>query len=651
MKTAGSPTSIPLDQAKRRGGATIRSKNPLTVETGSRRWAYALSVPLQLPGHPLRDYAARMLIMTRVTVESGELGLMLVAEDLNTTLGPVPAAVRTGSCTVLLPWESSHTHAVLVFRNVAPGDIPCVFSVESVILAGVPRLPLLPPSNTGQRYVADSVSPNEPSMLLLLNRDALYVHEQAQPVSDEYDFLSAVSQWGYSVEVPLRIPLEPHTRLQPVVVVDLHVAEGAIGVGLLDHEQDRFVTPEIDSPAESHSSRIELRLPSGGVEVRLMFRNVFDAGPSRFRLLGISLRFVPRTSSLLAAQTAPPVGIAAYHPSPLTGTFDLLLSHSSRQWNREQCDREYLRKRWAKPGRLDDLPPFETLPPHAAPYYGLLSIFRIELSPNGIEGRLLHYYVSSEKVVHAAVVGGRIVVAFDDGAAVFTRRDNGECVGPDPDSGQRLADPWFGGLHTIVPVDETTCMVSSSGADAILWLDVTSGSVIRRWRLPQARYGANYDLDSTTWLTEHYVANDFQLGHLNCASPDGRGGAFVSVLGQGDLLHVSASGEAELLATGYVGCHGIRPFAGQSDSAYFCDSCSGRLMRVNGKDVQTMFETGSRWLHDAVQLTGGLFLMTLGDRNALVLADVERGRALAEFDFRGAEGTVQFLNVANARTP
>jgi hypothetical protein len=145
---------------------------------------------------------------------------------------------------------------------------------------------------------------------------------------------------------------------------------------------------------------------------------------------------------------------------------------------------------------------------------------------------------------------------------------------------------------------------------------------------------------------EHYIPNDFQLGHLNCAAPDGQGGAFVSALGQGDIAHVSAAGDFELLATGFIGCHGIR-FATEHDLLYFCDSCSGRLMRVEGSQrVTPLFETGSLWLHDAVHLTDGLFLMTMADRNRLLLADVKRGCALAEWDFSAAVGTIQFLSVA-----
>jgi hypothetical protein len=180
----------------------------------------------------------------------------------------------------------------------------------------------------------------------------------------------------------------------------------------------------------------------------------------------------------------------------------------------------------------------------------------------------------------------------------------------------------------------------------VLWLDVVLGRVTRRWRLPSSIYRSNYALDETTWLSEHYIPNDIQLGHLNCAAPDGSSGAFVSVLGQGDIGHVDASGMYRLLATGHVGCHGVR-YAPGDNLLYFCDSCGGTLMRIEGDGrVETLFDTGSHWLHDAVHLAGDLFLMTVGDRNQLVLADVRQGRTLAEWHFSAAEGTVQFLSVA-----
>jgi hypothetical protein len=485
---------------------------------------------------------------------------------------------------------------------------------------------------------------NQPALIVLISRAPLDIHNAARRTGESLEFESDPPQWGYSVSFPIDIPVEPDARLQPLVVLAVRVDDGAIGVGILDGDWSGFVTPE-HSLVAPQSARIELRLASGGVRVHLMLRNVFERGPSRFTVLGVTLQFIARDGALLTRKPIPPIESVARDIPRALGVFDILVSHTSRHWVREQCDREYLRQRWAKPGRLDFLDPFDTLPRHAAPYFGLLSVFRIELSRRGASGRMLHHYVSSQKVVHAAVMGTKIIVAFDDSVAIFDRP--GDRIDLDPDSGRCLADPWFGGLHTAIPVDDTTCLLSSSAADAVLWLDTFSGSVVRRWRLPSDRYGSNYRLDATTRLSEHYIPNDFQLGHLNCAAPDGQGGAFVSVLGQGDIAHVSASGGFELMATGFVGCHSIR-FAAQQDLLYFCDSCSGRLMRVEGPQrVAPLFETGSLWLHDAVHLTADLFVMTVADRNGLVLADVKRGNALAEWDFSAAVGTVQFLSVAS----
>jgi hypothetical protein len=68
-------------------------------------------------------------------------------------------------------------------------------------------------------------------------------------------------------------------------------------------------------------------------------------------------------------------------------------------------------------------------------------------------------------------------------------------------------------------------------------------------------------------------------------------------------------------------------------------------MRVDGHDRATvLFDAGSRWLHDAVHLGRGTFLLTLGDSNRLVLVDTSANRWLAEWDFGVVDGTLQFLS-------
>jgi hypothetical protein len=646
MTIADGATSIPLEHKLHPTGATVRSLDPLVVETSPSPFSFAISLPLILGEHAPRLCSLPVVLTVRVTVESGELGFLIVGSDWMTLLGPEPPSVARGNHTVRVRWDYGGRHANLVFRNAGADNVPCVFQVDSVDLGPAPAR--LPAPLTRLQFAGVSLSPNRLGMRLIEFGDTVQLHNGARAADDGLEFVTDPSHWSYSVSIPIDVPAGPDPGLEALLVVDVHVLEGMVGVGVVNSDMNGFLSSEVDTHEATRPARVELRAKSGA-PVHLMFRNARDGGmPSRFALHGITLAFVPRLTAILAAKAPPRIETIVHGAPSQTGVFDVLVSHTSRRWIAEQCDREYLRTRWARPDRLQALPPFDALPPHSAPYYGLLSVLRIELSTKGVTGRLLQHFVSSGKIAHAAVIGSRVVVVFDDGVALFDRQDSDEaCL--DPDSGRHIADPWFGGLHTVVPIDETTCLISSSGADAILWLDTVRGEVIRRWRLPADRYGTNYDLDHTTSLGEHYVANDFQLGHLNCAAPDGRGGVYVSVLGQGDIGHLRASGEYERIATGFVGCHGVR-FAEADNLLYFSDSCSGRLMRVDGRDrAAVLFETGSRWLHDAVQLTNGLFLMTVGDRNGLVLGDVARGRALAEWDFSAAEGTVQFLSVAARR--
>ena len=54
-------------------------------------------------------------------------------------------------------------------------------------------------------------------------------------------------------------------------------------------------------------------------------------------------------------------------------------------------------------------------------------------------------------------------------------------------------------------------LVSSSGSDAALWVDLRTRKVIRRWRLPSDIYGVNYELTPAMPVSRHYIHNDIQL--------------------------------------------------------------------------------------------------------------------------------------------
>jgi hypothetical protein len=329
-------------------------------------------------------------------------------------------------------------------------------------------------------------------------------------------------------------------------------------------------------------------------------------------------------------------------------SFTVFLTHTSRSWEWEKCRREYLRERYGRPGRLDSLPQFDALPPNRSHtlYTGGLTILKLAL--HGSEARLsaLRCIDSRYKIQHACLAGERLVLCFED--FLFVLPDPGsplEAVKLERGAPGRIDDPWFGGLHTVFAADSRTVVVSAAGSDAVLWVDVDSGRVTRRWRLPAEIYGSNYALTPEMSVQDHYIHNDIQLGHLNCAYPDSHGGCWISTLAQGDIGYVRSNGGYEILARGFIGCHGVRLAAG-GETIYFADSCGGRLMAAAPSSAPAeRVRLDSRWLHDAAQLEDDIYLFSLGDRNELSVIDVGRGVELGRYSFESRGVNVQFLSV------
>lgn len=484
---------------------------------------------------------------------------------------------------------------------------------------------------------------NDAVCLLNFTADVTLHNGTQQSPDSTGEYRTGEQQWSYAVSLPLLTESPPGPSLEPVVVVQLHVLAGTIGVGVLDGTLQHYLSSEADVQPSQRDVVVELR-PAGSIAGgHLMFRNIVAGGVrSRFRLVGAHVRYDPVRAGLLTAVERPPIGLSQYARPGLAAEFDVFVSHTSRRWDAAQCDRSYLARRFSAPDRLRALPPFDSLRPNTAPYHGLLTLARLRLDHDTVSAESLAHYESRGKIVHAARMADTLVVCFDSSVAVFdaTSREDAPI---DVASGQDLHDPWFAGLHTVMPLDDHVCLLSCAGPDAVVWLDLGERRVIRRWRIPAERYGTNYALDETTSVVDHYIPNDLQLAHLNCASPDPRGGVLVSMLGPGDVGRLTPAGDFELLASGLVGCHGVR-FSEARQKVYFVDSCGGRLMEIREPGgPATLFETGSRWLHDAVHLQAGLFLLTMADRNALALVDVDTGHVVAQLEVAGVNGTVQFL--------
>jgi hypothetical protein len=329
--------------------------------------------------------------------------------------------------------------------------------------------------------------------------------------------------------------------------------------------------------------------------------------------------------------------------------FNLLLTHTSRAWEWDKCRRDFLRDRYARPGRLDNLPAFEDLAPNRshALYSGGLTFLTLKLNSGLAEMSATRCIDSRHKIQHACFCGDRLVLCFEEFLYVLPDRfASVEGVKLQRGVAGRIDDPWFGGLHTVFPADDQTVLVSASGSDAVLWVDVVNGRVTRRWRLPEEIYGRNYHLTDQTSVQDHYIYNDIQLGHLNCAYPDGQGGCWISTLGQGDIGHVGAGGEYRLLTRGFVGCHGVRRSA-SGNGVYFADSCGGSLIAVcDSGETKELVRLDSRWLHDAEHLEEDIYVFSLGDRNELTVVDIGRRVELGRFSFESRGVNVQFLNVS-----
>jgi hypothetical protein len=492
------------------------------------------------------------------------------------------------------------------------------------------------------------------------------IHNQSLVVGiGPMDITTPAGQWAYAVTFPGR-PEAFHSAGTGLlcVTVDAEVISGRVGFGCVAPDQRTYVSVETYRTPEDLETVFEVVIddPGGDGCSWFVVRNTAE-GDSQSRVIIHSIRTFRRgttgVSHLVEAEppVIPQVGFPqeAQHPRDAgerrgigsIRRFQLFLTHTSRTWDETKCSREFLARRAADPARLQNLPLFEELPPCQSNLYsGGLTVLELALDQGGVQAAARRCIDSRFKIQHASLVGSRLVLCFENFLAVLpSAYEPIESIDLNPGSPWRIDDPWFGGLHTVFPVTGDVCIVSSSGADAVLWVDLVARKVIRRWRLPAEIYGSNYDLTPAMSVADHYIHNDIQLGHLNCAYPDGRGGCYVSTLFQGDIGHVDSNGRYALLARGQVGCHGVR-LARNGRDLYFADSCGGRLMRVkpNGGAIE-LWDTGSRWLHDVEQVDAELYVCCLGDKNEITLVDLGEGKEIGRFTLDSRGVNVQFTTI------
>jgi len=317
--------------------------------------------------------------------------------------------------------------------------------------------------------------------------------------------------------------------------------------------------------------------------------------------------------------------------------FLLGVTHSTRAVDLARNSLNFLRARYRSTSRLENLPHFSDLTASELfqPYLGQATFWLIDTEALG-HAHLVARIDPGYKVQHGIYWKGRFVTGGD---AVIEIRDR---------EGRNVAsasDPWLSGLHTVFPTPEGRLAAACSGSDAVLIFDPGGGEAVRRLRMPEEIYGKNYPLGPTDDTRAHYIHNDLQLTHLNCAFPCDDG-IYVSTLIQGALGLFALDGSYREILRGFIGCHGVRRTG--PGVLLFADSCAGAACFVDiaARQVRERIDFDSRWLHDAEMLGGTICAGAVSDRNVVSLYGLETDSWLGDLPLDEFGASVMFLHSA-----
>jgi len=318
----------------------------------------------------------------------------------------------------------------------------------------------------------------------------------------------------------------------------------------------------------------------------------------------------------------------------------MILTHSSRHTDLQQCSVNYLTRRYEDPERLKKLPPFEKLDPISEQEYltGSVSIYRVLLT-NGING--VHFQhignikgKGRERAQHAAMLNSTdLLVGYEEYLELWRFRKPLQSIDRITKDihyvEKEYHHPFFPGLHTVNPISKDHAVISCSAPDAILILNIETGQVAEILRMPQSIYGHNYDLVQEMDLWRHYIGNDYQTTHINSAYPmrDDRR-ILVSTLIQGAIGVFDLQDRSyKELFRGFVGCHGAR--VNDAGRIYFADSVTGCLVFLNDDgSITQRFCVNSRWLHDVHHIRGDIYAFSVADLNELHVYNIQTGDLL-----------------------
>lgn len=459
--------------------------------------------------------------------------------------------------------------------------------------------------------------------------------------------------WHFGVVLPLSLPaVAPEEML--IIEIEANVSHGNVRAGCVDAEMANYVSDEKDLFPSPDAQRVKVEVPADAAYFVLR-TGILEDDSARPELEVVSARMyaavAPAPISVVDVEPAPllPVGAPGIIDSTLTLTVDLLMTHSTRPFDSTRASAEFIARRYADKTRFANAPPFESFAPSSTQNFlhGAITHCRLKIADGTCSLDTIRCIDAKELIEHASTVNGRLVVSCNGFLCVLPNTSTSlSGIEFDVGSPYRIDDPWFSGIHSAVGTGkQDECVVSASGPDAVLWVDLTKRVVTRRFRLPESIYGLNYPLTPETSVHDHYISNDFQLGHLNSAYPDDDGGCYITTLGQGDVGHFDRAGRYELLATGYVGAHGVRR-SHISGSIYFTQSPSGKINRIQANgSVDLIASIDTAWLHDSQEIAPNLFLCTLVDRNELMLFDVATNTEIARFSAASRGFNPQFLSL------
>ncbi len=317
----------------------------------------------------------------------------------------------------------------------------------------------------------------------------------------------------------------------------------------------------------------------------------------------------------------------------------LCLTHSQRGMDYERATLNFLSARYARPDRLRNLPPLETLPHETVQgYIGNVTLWDWNGQP-GDAPRLRAFISKPYKAQHACIARGKLLICGTAFLEIYP------AAGPYDRPEATLTHPWFAGGHTVAVDPQGRIAVSCSAPDAVLFFD-WDGSYLGAWCLPHELYGPGYILSGDEDLRAHYIGNDLQIAHLNAAFPHGDG-LICSSLIPGAIGSFSAQGEYRELLRGFVGAHGAR--AHSDGGFYFCDSCNGLLIECDAEArIRRRFKLDSVWLHDAECVGPDLFICAPSDRNTFELWDVRTQQRHWTLRCEEYGATTQFISVGPA---